>query len=105
MPCNPLREEHIKQLIGQLRGVEITESKRLISKWLAGKRLTREELVMRLNPYEKAALLGAPAPPWQNWISRLGLTMSDEGKTRIAEYEQAAREWRRAYLGIEGDEK
>ena len=25
MPCNPLREEHIKQLIGQLRGVEVAE--------------------------------------------------------------------------------
>ena len=25
MPCNPPRKEHIKQLVGQLRGVEVVE--------------------------------------------------------------------------------
>lgn len=101
MPCNPLREEHIKQLIGQLRGVEVVEGQRLITKWLAEKRITREELVAPLTPYERAALLGAPAPPFQNHIGRLGLMNSAEGRARLAEWEQAAAQWQRAYLGAE----
>lgn len=100
MPCNPLREEHIKQLVGQLRSVEVVEGQRLIAKWLAEERITREELVAPLTPYERAALLGAPAPPFQNWIGRLGLMRNKEGQAKVADWERAAAEWRRAYLGI-----
>ena len=98
MPTDPLRKEHIKQLIGQLRGVEVAEGQRLIAKWLGEQRITREALVASLTPHEKATLLGAPAPPIQNWISRLGLIHRAEGRARLAEWEQAAAEWRRAYL-------
>lgn len=94
MPSDPLREEHIKQLIGQLRGVEVAEGQRLIAKWLGEERITREELVAPLTPLQRTALLGAPAPP-----CGFALANRAEGKARIAEWEQASAEWRRSYLG------
>ncbi len=103
MPSNLLREEHIKQLIKQLCALEVAEGQRLIAKWMAEGRFTREELVARLSPHGRAGLLGAPTPPWQNWISHMALTHRAEGRARLAEWERAVAEWRRAYLAREGE--
>lgn len=99
MADNPLREEQVKQLIGQLRGVASLEGRRLVATWLAEDRITKADLVAHLNPYEGAALLGAPAPPFPNHAGRMALMDSVDGRARVAEWAHAAAEWRRAYLG------
>lgn len=64
MPADPLREKYIKQLIGQLRGVEVAEGQRLIIKWMAEERITREELVAPLTaPMNERHSLADPLPP------------------------------------------
>jgi hypothetical protein len=101
MPCNPLRDEHVKQLCANLRGATTEDGQRLIAKWLADDRITKQELVSGLTMYERARLLGAPEVPFPNVLSAQAETGTGDGNARLVAYEQAHAEWKRAFLASE----
>jgi hypothetical protein len=53
MPCNPLRNEQVKNLCNQLRAAAPAEAQRLAAMWLAEGRITRDELLNGLDAREE----------------------------------------------------
>lgn len=98
MPHDPLRGIHVRQLIEQLRGVDAGEGQRLIAKWLAEDRITKAELVASLIAFDRARLLGAPPPPYINYISRMSLLATPNGQERMRQWEHATEQWKKLYL-------
>ena len=100
MPCNPLRDEHVKNLLANLKGSSTDDGKQLIAKWLADGRITKEEL-LGLSSAEQSRLLGAPSIPFANYTTMGWASGTAEGRERIAAWEAERETWRRTFLAGE----